>query len=89
MIKSELGTKSRGHSPVKRRLVAFFVFSQQVCWSELASDFLVLAECYLTIVEVTNASTCGLGVQQKNEIASLGVNLNMTVMHVKKENWEV
>ena len=82
MTKSELGTKSRGHSLVKRRLVAFFMFSQQVFWSELASDFPVLAY-YLTIVEVANASTCRLGVQQKNEIASLDVNLHMAVNPVK------
>ena len=65
----------------------FFVFSQQVCWSELASDFLVLA--YLTIVEEANAATCGLRVQRKNEIASLEVNLNMTVLRVKVENGKV
>ena len=87
MTKYELGTKLRGHSLVKRRLVAFFVFSQQVCWSELANDFLVLA--YLTIVEEADAATCGIRVQQKNEIASLEVNLNMTVMRVKVENGKV
>ena len=67
--------------------MALFVPSQQVCWFELASDFLVLA--YLTIVEEANAASCGLGVQQKNEIASLEVNLNMTVMRVKVENGKV
>ena len=52
------------------------MFSRQVCWFGLASHFLVLT--YLTIVEVANVATCGLGVQQKNEIASLEVNLNLT-----------